>query len=139
MNYFIYRLYSSDDKLLYVGVTSDTSARFRHHRAYSAWYKFVTRHDVRKLDGCYLKEEILGLEKEAIKNEKPLYNVIHNLRNGPKLTKAFLLRLTDDDYKKIENASYTLRIKKCDFVRIAVSDKYEELKKSQDLLTKGSR
>lgn len=71
----LYRLWSVDDALLYVGITSiPLEARFAQHRSKQKWWPEVTRHTVVE---HYTREDLEAAEVAAIKSECPRYNVVH--------------------------------------------------------------
>lgn len=79
----LYRCYDADDRLLYIGCTSDIKARMRQH-AYSPKATSVA---LRELMVRYeTSEPIAGwtaahqVEIAAIQAEAPLLNVMHNER-----------------------------------------------------------
>jgi predicted GIY-YIG superfamily endonuclease len=133
-DYFIYRLYSSEDQLLYIGITNNPNQRFRHHRSTSSWYTKVARQDVRKIN-C-TKDQIELMERDAINRENPAHNVIHKPRLKDRITKAICFSITEDDFNKLDSICYTRRIKKADFFRSAICSGYESLKKSGEVLQK---
>lgn len=70
----IYRLYSADDRLLYVGATINLQQRLRDHGQDKGWWPEVARTEVSE------PYESWGLahaaEIEAIRAEQPVYNVV---------------------------------------------------------------
>lgn len=68
---WLYRLYSRD-ALAYVGVSSDPKARFIKHRRTKAWWSTVTRAEL-----CWhpSRAAAFAAEREAISNERPIYNI----------------------------------------------------------------
>ncbi len=67
----LYRCFDSDDRLLYVGQTSDWPRRQREHASRGPWWAEVTRVEMRLgLDS----QEALRAEREAILYERPLHN-----------------------------------------------------------------
>lgn len=68
----IYRIYDRDGLLLYIGKTVDPGNRIRDHRADKPWWKEVARIDIE-----HVRDSVdLGrIEAQAIRNERPLYNV----------------------------------------------------------------
>lgn len=71
----LYRFFDENGELLYVGVTLDPSARWKQHRADKAWW-----HEVAGIKIAHFpdRRSVLDAEREAIKAEKPRYNVVHN-------------------------------------------------------------
>lgn len=68
----IYRLYDADERLLYVGITSNTAQRFARHGAIKPWWHSVSRRDVQWIATRY---EALAAERSAIFSERPRWNV----------------------------------------------------------------
>lgn len=67
----LYRLYSAEDHLIYVGVTTDPKARFRQHRADKSWWPEVAMKDV---EWYVDSESALSEERRLIRDELPRYN-----------------------------------------------------------------
>lgn len=72
----LYRFFDSTDVLLYVGITVDPSARFTKHRGDKPWWEQVDRIALERFD---TRKEAEAAEREAIKAEQPLHNVVHNV------------------------------------------------------------
>ena len=69
----IYRFYSKDNRLLYVGCSANPlGSRLISHRATSPWFNEVSRIEVSKKMS---KAEALDREGEAIRAESPKYNL----------------------------------------------------------------
>lgn len=68
----VYRFFDADDALLYVGVTQDFLARRQQHASTKGWWPEVRRHVVDWFDS---PADALEVELEAIKGERPRYNV----------------------------------------------------------------
>lgn len=73
--YALYRFYDVVGQLLYVGITSNIPQRFHAHRHEKDWWTEVDRIDLRHYETRY---ELRQAEIKAIKEEHPLYNVVHN-------------------------------------------------------------
>ena len=71
----LYRFYDRTDVLLYVGITADLPTRLRHHGKHKNWSHQVSYVRVEQMPG---RRAALDAEREAIKNEKPLFNDQHN-------------------------------------------------------------
>ena len=69
----IYRLYDTDDTLLYVGITADLGIRWDNHSRKKPWWPRVARKHVIWHDS---RTAALANESKAIIVEKPLYNVL---------------------------------------------------------------
>jgi hypothetical protein len=70
----VYRLFASDAALLYIGVAKDFGVRWKRHAHAQPWWSEVQRQTV---DWYPDRELALAVEKDAIRSERPLYNVIH--------------------------------------------------------------
>lgn len=70
----LYRLYNSEDVLLYVGIAADPRERWAQHAIDKPWWTEVTRRDVEWVPSRFDAETA---EREAIISEKPLHNSQH--------------------------------------------------------------
>lgn len=70
-SHFVYRLFSADEDLLYVGVTYDVAARFINHHS-KPWWPEVNQW---KITATPSRVVALYLEAEAILTEHPKYNI----------------------------------------------------------------
>lgn len=78
--HYVYRCYGADDRLLYVGCTSDIGARFAvHYASYgNPPSSLIRRRMVRKTVTEYpTKAAARAAEREAIRTELPLGNIHH--------------------------------------------------------------
>jgi len=75
----LYRVYSADNELLYVGISARVIGRIAEHKESKDWFRETARVDVAWFA---TKEEAAGAEAYAIKIEHPLYNKHLNDRNG---------------------------------------------------------
>ncbi|WP_405536949.1 GntR family transcriptional regulator [Streptomyces antimycoticus] len=71
----LYRLYGADDRLLYVGITSEPKTRMKAHAADKSWWTEV---QTREVEWFGTRDEAAAAEVEAIRREQPLHNHIHN-------------------------------------------------------------
>lgn len=70
----LYRYYDANSQLLYVGISLSTLARATQHRSSSGWWTLIARME----RTVYANRRIaLQAEREAIKTENPIYNIIH--------------------------------------------------------------
>lgn len=71
----LYRLFDSSGTLLYVGVSVSPEQRWLHHAEHKSWWPKVTR-----IEFAWhpTRAEALRREADAIRTEKPRYNVQHN-------------------------------------------------------------
>lgn len=70
----LYRYYDKNNVLLYVGISVNAVYRFTQHKNKSSWVDDIERIEIEKFES---KKEASEAEVKAIRNEKPLYNVIH--------------------------------------------------------------
>jgi predicted GIY-YIG superfamily endonuclease len=71
----LYRFFSGDDELLYIGISLEPAARWGQHRADKPWWSEVATVTVETVAD---RELALAAEREAIIAEQPRYNVVHN-------------------------------------------------------------
>jgi len=106
----VYRIYDQDDRLLYVGMSSNPKARLTAHRNYSPWMIDAVRHE----EVTYPSHESAReAEMGAIRDEDPLHNIewsrINSRRRPPNPLNA--ARLTEAreqkgwTYKDLHRAS----------------------------------
>lgn len=71
----LYRCYTHDGQLLYIGITSDMSKRIKCHLTDSrGWWPLVAHIETEQVDPV----EARHVEREAIRNERPAFNKAHN-------------------------------------------------------------
>lgn len=75
MSTSLYRHYDAEGALLYIGISLSWPSRTREHAGGSRWFDQVARVEIENFD---TREEALTAEREAIKREKPKFNVVHN-------------------------------------------------------------
>ncbi|MEU9578820.1 GIY-YIG nuclease family protein [Streptomyces chilikensis] len=73
----LYRFFDEQDVLLYVGITDRLTVRFREHSHHSKWWPLAVSHRVEWLAGRALADRT---ERQVIREEKPLFNVLHTPR-----------------------------------------------------------
>lgn len=71
----LYRFYSDDEVLLYVGLTMDPSKRWKAHGKEKPWWFDVKNITIERFKS---RGDVEIAEIAAIKAERPLYNVQHN-------------------------------------------------------------
>lgn len=71
----LYRYFNKDNTLLYIGESLHAVGRACQHRAVSSWYFESTTMTIERFD-C--KKDARAAERIAIKEEKPLHNIVHN-------------------------------------------------------------
>lgn len=77
----LYHLYDSSGGLLYIGITTNPTARFTQHALYKKWWPSVAR--VRLSWLSVTRNAALLIETAAIQDEEPLHNGKHNGRAAP--------------------------------------------------------
>lgn len=77
----LYRHFASDGTLLYVGISLSWPARTKQHAHGSRWFEQVAKVDIERFPN---REAALEAEREAIKREKPKFNVVHNRGSSAK-------------------------------------------------------
>lgn len=78
----LYRFYDSQGTLLYVGISLGAAQRASQHRADKEWWPQVARMDVQHL-GNVTRPEAEAIERQAIVDERPKHNVVHNRCTAP--------------------------------------------------------
>jgi len=73
-NHFLYRHFSKDGTLLYIGVTSCPVDRLQNHKYESHWAADIDRIEMMRFGST---EEAATAERQAISAEKPLHNVTY--------------------------------------------------------------
>lgn len=68
----LYRHFNADGALLYAGIAVDHLRRLKQHEYSAEWHTEITRID---LEWFSTREEALAAEKQAVKNERPLFNI----------------------------------------------------------------
>jgi predicted GIY-YIG superfamily endonuclease len=74
----LYRAFNAQGQLLYVGITMNPGNRFAQHSDEKPWWTDVA--DIR-VEHFGSRDRVLAAEREAIKTEQPLFNVMHNAGN----------------------------------------------------------
>jgi predicted GIY-YIG superfamily endonuclease len=70
----LYRFFSHDDSLLYVGMTTNPGNRFSAHSVTKPWWSSVSRIEIEHYQTI---NELKEAEREAIRREAPRHNVQH--------------------------------------------------------------
>lgn len=73
----LYRFFSADGVLLYIGITADIPTRFRDHKAGKPWWLEIAHVAIEHFPD---RASVLAAEKRAIIAEKPRWNVQHQHR-----------------------------------------------------------
>lgn len=75
----LYRHYSKDNELLYIGVSMTITGRTAKHETTAPWFQQI---DHIKLQWYGSRSSALIAEEQAIKSEKPTHNITHNRRDS---------------------------------------------------------
>lgn len=75
MSNCLYRHYSSDGALLYVGISNRFHQRLKEHSKGSAWFPEISYVEVEHFD---TRDQVRDAERQAIESERPKYNIVHN-------------------------------------------------------------
>jgi predicted GIY-YIG superfamily endonuclease len=79
----LYRFFSADDALLYVGITGELKARFAQHSTSKPWWPEVAR----KMISWYpTRDDAAMAETAAIRDEQPVHNVAGAVDSKPPRT-----------------------------------------------------
>lgn len=71
----LYRFFDKGDELLYIGLTADVGRRVAQHRDGRPWWVEVVRITLEQFPD---RRSVIEAERNAIKTERPKYNVTHN-------------------------------------------------------------
>jgi predicted GIY-YIG superfamily endonuclease len=77
----LYRFFSTDGALLYVGITSDLGSRVRSHRLKKSWFREVAVIRVEHFD---TRAGVERTERLAVKTEQPRENVVRWVGTTPR-------------------------------------------------------
>ena len=78
-NQTLYRLFNADDELLYIGITQRQMVRFHQHSRDKGWWSEVARI---RIEHYPTREDVERAERDAIRSEKPRYNIVWNDGRG---------------------------------------------------------
>ncbi len=100
----LYRFFSADDVLLYVGITCDIGHRWTKHSYEKVWWNEVSRTTIEHFDD---RRSVLEAEREAIVNEKPAYNIrLKTNRRDQPVAKTSGGESRDDRLSKAESQPF---------------------------------
>lgn len=71
----LYRLFNEEMQLLYVGISVRPLKRMEEHSRHKEWWPLVNQF---LFTECDTRRDALDLEAAVIKNERPVFNIIHN-------------------------------------------------------------
>lgn len=72
--YYLYRHFDAGDELLYVGISCSPLNRTAEHSRKAKWFREIK---IIKIEMYETREAVAFAEKEAIKKEQPIYNIIY--------------------------------------------------------------
>lgn len=84
MSACLYRCYSSDEQLLYIGISIRAATRLREHGAQSSWFGSVARIAVEHFAS---RGDAASAELLAIRTERPKFNIVGKVDSPPKRSK----------------------------------------------------
>lgn len=90
----LYRFFSADDTLLYIGITKDLGTRLKTHNHDKAWFRDVAYVRIQHFGR---RDEVLAAEIAAIKAEQPLWNVKFNVPGPEPMAKDSEAGIGPDD------------------------------------------
>jgi len=76
----LYRFFSADGQLLYIGISLNAATRADDHRRHQPWWPDAVRMTVEHL-GDVTRRDALQAERTAIAMERPLHNIIYAPRD----------------------------------------------------------
>lgn len=71
----LYRHYSADGALLYVGISLSAISRLGQHADHATWFDKISRVEITAFD---TRDAALAAEREAIARERPVHNIQHS-------------------------------------------------------------
>lgn len=86
----LYRLFDTDDHLLYIGITCNPPQRWERHRSTKSWWKRVVRKEMTAYPD---RSAALTAEAEAIRTERP----VHNIHGNPGVKRMHVHLVLDSD------------------------------------------
>lgn len=72
----LYRHFDGDSRLLYVGISLSPTYRLSQHRLEAPWFRAIRNVTIEYLP---TRDAALFAEKMAIRRERPIHNVVHNI------------------------------------------------------------
>jgi len=103
----LYRFFSSDDVLLYVGRTINPRTRLRDHARSKDWYEDAVRIEMESFPDA---ESLALAEIEAIKKERP----VHNIQHSPRRKKPTSALLNAPDAERIVERAISVGLTELD-------------------------
>lgn len=81
----LYRYFDADELLLYVGISKQPINRLGQHRQDKSWWEQIS---TVRIERYRTRAEALDAERDAIINECPIYNIVHNGRHAQRVGRA---------------------------------------------------
>lgn len=78
----LYRFFDADERLLYIGIADNVGSRIKQHLADKPWWRTVA---TIKVEEYATRPEALEAERQAIRSERHLFNIVHNKPAAPTL------------------------------------------------------
>lgn len=137
----LYRLFDSEGRLLYVGVAFNPETRWKDHAKDKPWWNDVKR---KAVVWCTTRTDALADEAEAIRTERPLYNVKDSNvsrstgprphaapRVKPRGWKDRVVRVSDEDWSAYDEACAAKGISRPDDLRIYIKQRVTAYRRQQ--------
>jgi predicted GIY-YIG superfamily endonuclease len=102
----LYRFFSANDGLLYVGITKDLGTRLKSHNREKTWFREVAYIRVEHFDS---REDVELAEYRAITEEHPLWNITYRVVPGAHVTLAEVIAAWEAIEAAVENYRTVLR------------------------------
>jgi predicted GIY-YIG superfamily endonuclease len=110
MTTFLYRLYNTDDELLYIGISKSAIHRLHTHLVHQPWGAQIVKQTVERFEK---RSDAVEAETLAIKSEQPKHNIIHNQTDSRPETKWLEIHPASD-VVVTSNCHMALRFKQSD-------------------------
>lgn len=98
----LYRHFDESGALLYVGISLSAMQRMEQHRDRSGWFDQIANV---KIERYPTRQDALRAEENAIRSERPKYNVVHN-----GVQRAPISRAIEDELHVLLNEALQLAI-----------------------------
>jgi predicted GIY-YIG superfamily endonuclease len=130
----LYRAFDREKRLLYVGISLNWNNRLKQHAKGSLWFVDVTEIGIEWFD---TRDEALSAEADAIKREKPEYNVMHSSSDSSLLS----CNQDEESVMKMQVKHLILKSGKvfftqkeiCDFLGVPSTSRYLDILHSHGL------
>lgn len=106
----LYRHFDGDGRLLYVGIAISSTVRLSGHRTSAHWFDQITRIEIERFP---TRKAAMEAEMLAIGREKPLHNLITDIRKGIRTRSDATQNEIDRLILLIEGAGYAVRKNSC--------------------------